>query len=54
MPATLRLTDSGVNAVGGEGLNGLLLGVAVDFAIRQRLLQFGNLCLGEAGVAIDS
>ena len=28
MPATLRLTDTGVNAVGGEGVSGLLLGVA--------------------------
>jgi hypothetical protein len=28
----------------------LLLGVAGDFALRQRLLKFSNLCLGEVGV----
>ena len=27
----------------------LLLGVVADFALRQRLLQFSNLCLGEVG-----
>jgi hypothetical protein len=47
MPATLRLTGSGVNAVGGEWVSGLLLGVAKDFALRQRLLQFVNLGLGK-------
>ncbi len=32
---------------------GLLLGVAVDFALRQRLFQLGNLGLGEVGVVSD-
>ena len=53
---TLRLTGSGVNAVGGgeaKGVSGLLRGVANDFAIRQRLLQFGNLSLGEVGVFLE-
>jgi hypothetical protein len=44
MPATLRLTSSGVNAVGGkeeaEGVSVLLFGVVSDFALRQCLLQF--------------
>ena len=31
----------------------LLLGVAVDFALRQRLFQLGNLGLGEVGVVGD-
>ena len=55
-PATLRLTGSGVNAVGGgagegaEGVSGLLRGVAEDSALRQSLLEFSNLSLGEVGV----
>ena len=32
---------------------GLLLGVAADIAIRQRLLQFSNLRLGEVGVVAE-
>jgi hypothetical protein len=32
----------------------LLLGVVGDFALRQRFLQFGNLCLGEVGVALKA
>ena len=32
---------------------GLLRGVAADFALRQYLLQFINLCLGEVGVVIE-
>ena len=56
MPATLRLTGSGVNAVGGEeaeGRSGLLRGVAADDALGQRLLQFSNLSLGEGGVVCE-
>jgi len=52
MPATLHLTGSGVNAVGGEGVSGLLE-VAADFALRQRLLQLVNLCLGKVGIVIE-
>ena len=33
-----------------EEVSGLLLGVAEDFALGQRLLQLVNLCLGEVGV----
>ena len=36
----------------GEGVSGLFGGVVSDFALRslrQRLLQFSNLCLGEVG-----
>ena len=58
MPATLRLTRTGVNAVGGRWRRGgrgeLLRGVTIDFALRQRLLQFVNLCLGESGVVVES
>ena len=39
MPATLRLTGSGVNGVGGGGVSGLVLLVAVsDFTLGHRLL----------------
>jgi hypothetical protein len=57
MPATLRLTGSGVNAVGGEeaeGVSGLLRGVAEDFAIRQLLLELVNPSLGEVVVENES
>jgi hypothetical protein len=37
--------------LGVKGVSGLLRGVAEDFALRQRLLQFINLNLGEVGVA---
>ena len=32
-----------------EGVSGLLREAAGDFALRQLLLQFSNLCLGEVG-----
>ena len=44
---------NGVNAVGGEEVSGLLRSVVDDFALRQRLLQFSNLCLGEVGVVSE-
>ena len=37
----------GTQGFSWEGLG--VLGVAVDFALRQHLLQFSNLCLGEVG-----
>ena len=37
----------------GRNEGELLLGEAVDVALRQRLFQFGNLCLGEVGVVIE-
>ena len=36
-----------------EEVSGLLLGVAEDFALGQRLLQLVNLCLGEVGIVIE-
>ena len=36
-----------------EGVRGLLLGVAMDFALGQRLLEFSNLSLGEVGVGLE-
>ena len=36
-----------------EGISGLLLGVAMDFTLRQRLFEFINLCLGEVGVVAE-
>ena len=36
-----------------EGVSGLLRGVAEDAALGQRLSQFGNLRLGESGVAFE-
>ena len=36
----------------GRNEGELFRGVANDFALRQRLLQFINLCLGEVGVAV--
>ena len=36
-----------------EGVSGLLRGIAGDIALRQRLLQFSNLSLGEVGVALE-
>ena len=38
----------------GRNEGELFRGVANDFALRQRLLQFINLCLGEVGVAIET
>ena len=37
----------------GEGGEGLLRGAAGDFAVRQRLLEFSNLRLGEVGVVLE-
>ena len=37
----------------GRNEGGLLRGVAVDFALGQRLLQFSNLRFGEVGVSVE-
>ena len=45
---------AGVNGGGGSrGVRGLLRGVAVDEALRQRLFEFINLSLGEVGVVSE-
>jgi hypothetical protein len=58
MPATLRHTamvsmllgEAGEDA---EGVSGLFRWVAADCALRQRLLKFINLSLGEVGVVFE-
>ena len=36
-----------------EGVSGLLLGIVMDFALGQRLLDLLNLSLGEIGVVFE-
>ena len=42
--------QSELDGVKGGGRHWLVLGVANDLALRQRLLQFRNSCVGDLGV----
>ena len=52
-PALLEARQCALKEFHGGGMRAGLLEVVCDFAIRQRLLQFSNLCLCEVGVAAE-